>query len=56
MFRSQHWHLIRVDILRVIADHRLHRLLVVLTTVVAVDMIALDIDHAGTLAKLTAYL
>ena len=49
---SQHWHLVRIDFLVwIIAYDRFHRLLVVLSSIIAVDMIALDIHQAGTLAK-----
>ena len=57
MLGGQHGHLIgarQVLPVRVIADDRFHRLLVVLAVVVTVDVVALDVDHAGALAELAA--
>ena len=57
MLGGQHGHLIgarHVLPVRVIADDRFHRLLVVLPVVVTVDVVALDVDHAGALAELAA--
>ena len=57
MLGGQHGHLIgarHVLPVRIVADDRFHRLLVVLAVVVAVDVVALDIDHAGALAELAA--
>ena len=59
MLGSQHGHLIgasHILTVRIVADHRFHRLLVVFTVVVTVDVIALDVDHAGALAELAANL
>ena len=57
MLGGQHGHLIRarhVLPVRIVADDRFHRLLVILAVVVTVDVVALDVDHAGALAELAA--
>ena len=57
MLGGQHGHLIgpcHILTVRIIADDRFHRLLVVLAVVVTVDVIALDVDDAGALAELAA--
>ena len=55
MLGCKHGHLVRVHVLTaIVVDDRLHRLLVILTAVIAIDMVALDVDHAGALTEFSA--
>ena len=51
MFRRQHGHFVGVDLLFIIVDNRLHGLLVIFATVVAVWIVALDIHDAWALTE-----
>ena len=55
MLLCQHGHLVWIaqHVLRllVIVDHGLHRLLIILATIITVHLVPLDVDDAGALAQ-----
>ena len=55
MFRSKHGHLIRVDWLVSVVDYWLIRLLIVFTTVVAINLITLNVDEAWALTHFAVF-
>jgi len=57
MLLGKHGHLVgvRTHILPLVIDDRLHRLLIVLATVVAIQVVTLNVDHGGALTQLAPY-
>jgi len=55
VFRSKHRHLIRVNWLVSVVDYWLIWLLVVFTTIVAIYLIALNVDKAWALTHLAVF-